>query len=229
LAVAGLVAAPVASALSVTSATLRQLGVTVIDMGAGTTTLAVFAEGSLVHLEVMMAGGHHLTFEIAQNLHAPLAEAERIKTLYASVVNAPSDFYDSFSYAGAGDSGDGASRETRAYLTGLVRSRIDAQLVQAAERLAASGFDRGPVVLTGGASQLAGLAGYASAALGREVSVAGPPVSLLPHGAAGGAQMAAVAGLLLAGPGGDVVEAERAAGGRFGYLGLVGRWVREGL
>ena len=225
LTVAGLVAAPVASALCVTSEEQRQLGVTVVDMGAGTTTLAVFEAGALAHCEVMLAGGHHLTFEIAQNLHAPLAEAERIKTLYASVVNAPSDFYDSFSFEGAGEGGERLHREARATLTGLVRPRVESLLREIADRLDASGFNRGPVVLTGGASQLAGLAGYAGLVLGRDVVAPAPQASL----PAGGAALAATEGLLLAGAEGDLIEADRAAKGRAGYLGLVGRWVRGGL
>lgn len=229
LAVSGLVAAPVASALGVTCDEQRQLGVTVIDMGGGTTTLAAFEHGVLVHCDVMLAGGHHLTLEIAQNLHAALAEAERIKTLYASVVNAPSDIYDTFCYAGSGDGGEQLQRGTRAQLAGVVRRRVELQLGELGERMSASGLANGPVVITGGASQLAGLAGFAGQLLGRDVTIAVPPERLLPLASAGAAGLTTASGLLLAGAAGEAIEAAEASGSRFGYLSRVGRWVRDGL
>ena len=60
-------------------------------MGAGTTTMAVFLGGRLVHLEGFALGGHHVTMDIARGLNARIADAERIKTLYGSVLVGGSD------------------------------------------------------------------------------------------------------------------------------------------
>src|SRR3989338_1823175 len=57
----------------------KDLGVAIIDIGGGTTDLAVFSGGSLVHTSVLSIGGNHLTNDIAVGLRTPLAEAGKIK------------------------------------------------------------------------------------------------------------------------------------------------------
>ncbi|MGL4397104.1 MAG: cell division protein FtsA, partial [Hyphomicrobium sp.] len=86
-----LVVAPYASGLAVTSAEERALGVTCIDIGAGTASISLFADGQFVGAEVVPVGSQHMSFDIARALQTPLAEAERIKTLYGTLVSAQSD------------------------------------------------------------------------------------------------------------------------------------------
>ena len=229
LGVAGLIASPLASALAVTSADERRLGTTVVDMGGGTTTIAVFGEGQFVHCDTILAGGHHLTFEIAQNLHAPLAEAERIKTLYASMVNAQSDVSDSFCYGSVSEADNRLQRGTRSQLGAVIGPRVEAQVREIGQRLGAAGWSRGPIVLTGGASQLVGLAGYMGSVLGRNVAARVPKSSLRLPASAVNPAMAAAIGLVLAGQVGEVRGRERPQGGGLGYLGRVGRWVKGGF
>lgn len=225
----GVIAAPYASALAVTTPEERKFGVTVIDMGAGTTSWAAFADGDFVSCEVLATGGHHLTIDIAQNLRAPLAEAERIKALYASVVNAQSDVADRFSYAPA-EAGDGDTRvATRAALSGCVASRIDGLLETIAARLAAVGLARGPVVLTGGASQLVGLTAFAAGRFEGGVRLGRPAV--LPGFEAAGHNPAFAAavglGLVVLRSSGGVLDGSGRSPG--GYLSRVGRWIGGGL
>ena len=78
LGVAGLVVSPYASALAATTAEERRLGVTVIDLGGGVTSVALFADSRFVHADTLPIGGHHMTFDIARGLQTPLSEAERI-------------------------------------------------------------------------------------------------------------------------------------------------------
>ena len=87
-----------ASALGATSEEERQLGVTGVDIGGGTTTMSMFAEGSFLRARAAPGGGNHITFDIARSLHTPLAEAERIKALYGTLVSAQSDEHETFSY-----------------------------------------------------------------------------------------------------------------------------------
>ena len=107
--VRALIATPYASALAATSEEERRLGVTCIDIGGGTATVAAFADGHFIHAATIPVGGHHITLDIAQALQTPLAEAERIKTLYGTMVVAQSDEYETFSYALAGEE-DGHAR-----------------------------------------------------------------------------------------------------------------------
>src|SRR5262249_31513358 len=86
LEVEALVASPYASGLSILADDEADLGAALIDMGAGTTTTAVFAGGRFVHSDGFAVGGHHVTMDIARGLNTRIADAERIKTLYGSVL-----------------------------------------------------------------------------------------------------------------------------------------------
>ncbi len=80
--VADIVLEQLASSESVLSEDEKELGVAVVDVGGGTTDIAIFSGGSLVHTAVLSVGGNHLTNDIAVGLRTPMAEAERIKQRY---------------------------------------------------------------------------------------------------------------------------------------------------
>jgi cell division protein FtsA len=234
LKVAGYVPAPFASALAVTSADERRLGVTVADIGAGTTGIAMFADDRFVYACSAPLGGGQMTFDIARALHTPLAEAERIKALYGTVIGAPSDEHDAFSYPAAGDEDGVTHHMTKAELAGVLRPRVKAivdHIRQRLEACALTAYAGRGLVLTGGASQLTGLADFVANELGRPVRVAGPqPISGLPPALSSAAFSAAV-GLLLA-------ETPEHVGRRVdrsrnpdpgSYLKRVGSWLREGF
>ncbi|MDQ8698069.1 cell division protein FtsA [Hyphomicrobium sp. LHD-15] len=234
LEVASHVPAPFASALAVTSEDERRLGVTAVDIGAGTTSIAMFAEDRFVHACSALLGGTQITFDIARALHAPLAEAERIKALYGTVISAPSDEHDVFSYPAAGDEEGVMHHMTKAELAEIVRPRVLAIVDHIRQRLEESemtAYAGRCLVLTGGTSQLTGLADFVAAELGRPVRVAGPQaISGLPPALSSSAFSTAV-GLLLA-------ETHGAADRRIykgrepeagSYFKRVGSWLREGF
>lgn len=229
-----LVAAPFASALAVTSEEERRLGVTVIDIGGGVTTIAVFAEGKFIFTDTVPVGGNHVTFDIARTLQTPLAEAERIKALYASVVSAQSDEHEAFSYPLAGEEEGAMYQTTKARLADVVRPRVDSLFGLVRERLVSGGAtalagDR--MVLTGGSSQLVGIGEYVANQTGRPVRIARPqPVSGLPPVLSSPAFSTAVGLFASATEGGDVFAgAGREGPGQASYIGRVGQWLREGF
>src|SRR5258706_8820820 len=79
LQVADVVLEPLASAEAVLHDDEKELGVALIDVGGGTTDLAVFIDGAIVHTSVLAVGGHQLTADIAYGLRSPHSEAERMK------------------------------------------------------------------------------------------------------------------------------------------------------
>lgn len=80
--VSDIVLEQLASSEAVLSEDEKELGVAVVDVGGGTTDIAIFSGGSLVHTAVLSVGGNHLTNDIAVGLRTPMAEAERIKQRY---------------------------------------------------------------------------------------------------------------------------------------------------
>jgi len=77
---------PIASSRAVLSAEERDMGVILVDIGGGTTDVAVWKEGSLIHSQIIPVGGNHFTNDLAVALKIPHAEAERIKINHGSVL-----------------------------------------------------------------------------------------------------------------------------------------------
>jgi len=232
LSVAGLVAGPYAAALAATTEEERRLGVTTIDIGGGTTSVALFAEGHFLHTDAVAIGGNHITFDIARALSTPLAEAERIKALYGTMVAAWSDEHEIISYAPAVGDEEVPYHTTKAQLREIIRPRVESLFSLVGERIARSAaahLATRCVVLTGGASQLVGLGEFAANALGRPVRVARPlPIGGIQPGMCNPA-FSTVIGLLHAVAAGDVAitayqDREVLASG---YLKRVGEWLRE--
>lgn len=77
---------PIASSRSVLSGEEKEMGVVLVDIGGGTTDIAIWKDGSLVHSQIIPVGGNHFTNDLAVALKIPHAEAERIKINHGSVL-----------------------------------------------------------------------------------------------------------------------------------------------
>lgn len=203
LEIAGALFAPYASGLAVLMPDEMQLGATVIDMGGGVTSIAVFLEGALVHVDLVPIGGAHVTNDIARMLAPPLSAAERIKTLYGAALGDIETGTDLVAVPQVGETDeDSVIRVPRSMLTRIIQPRLEEIFDRVQSRLRASGFDVAAgrrAVLTGGACQLAGTRELAQRILNKQVRI-GRPHGLpgLPAASAGPAYATAV-GLLTAG------------------------------
>jgi cell division protein FtsA len=152
--VVGSLFAPYASGLAVLSEDEKQIGATVIDMGGGCTSIAVFLEGHLVHADVVPLGGFSVTHDIAMGLTAPLSAAERIKTLFGAALGDLEAGADVISVPQMGEEGDqSALRVPRTMLTRIIQARLTEIFEEVQKRLQASGYDAVAgrrAVLTGG-------------------------------------------------------------------------------
>ena len=235
LGVASLVAAPYASALSVITPDEAKFGVACIDFGAGTTTLSVFDDGHFIHADGIALGGNAITTDIARTLGAPLEHAERLKTLHGSAFATISDEREIITYpAVTGLPQPSLNQITKAQLALIIRPRIEEILDLMRRRLAASGVASEAtqhLVLTGGGSQLTGIAELATNMFGRTARLGRPrSLSGLPAVAAA-PDFASSIGLLLQWERGDDRLSGRAEQ-RFlrtgtGYFARVGEWIRD--
>ena len=173
LTVAGSLFSGYASGLSTLTPDEMQLGATVIDMGGGVTSIAVFMEGQLVYADVVPMGGSHVTADLARMLAAPLSAAERIKTLYGAALGDIETGTDTVAVPQMGEDGDEyAVRVPRSMLTRIVQPRLEEIFGEVQTKLRASGFDVAAgrrAVLTGGACQLAGTRELAQRVLNKQV------------------------------------------------------------
>ena len=230
-----LVASPFASGLSALVDDEHELGCACVDFGGGTTSMAVFMKGQLVHADAIAIGGQHVTNDIARGLSMRLEDAERLKTMQGSVLPHPSDEREVLAIRSIGDDDEPANHVPRSALNRIIRPRVEEILELVRDRLNASGF-AGLVgrrmVLTGGGSQLTGLVEASRRVLARNVRI-GRPLGIvgMPEVAKGPAFATAV-GLLIYPQVArmDQIEAggaHYAMTGTGGYFSRVGRWIRE--
>ncbi|MAQ56146.1 MAG: cell division protein FtsA [Rhodospirillales bacterium] len=172
------VIAPYASGLSTLVEDETDLGVTVIDMGAGTTSIAVFSDGDTVFTDIIPVGGAHVTNDIARGLSTPIAHAERLKTLHGAAMATASDEHELIDVLHVGeDEHNSPNHIPRSLLNGIIQPRLEETFELVRERLTDSGFDAiagRRVVLTGGASQLQGTQELATIILDKQVRMGRP-------------------------------------------------------
>lgn len=195
----GVVAAPFVSALAALEEDELDLGSVCIDMGGGSTSASVFRGGSLIHVETVPVGGQHVTQDIARGLSTSIAGAERIKTLHGSAIASANEDREMIEAPPRGDDpGAGPVVAPRSLLKGIIAPRVEETLELLRDRLkAAAPIEPGAgLVLTGGASQLAGVREVAVRVFDRPVRLGRP--RRVPHlaDAASGPAFTAAAGVL---------------------------------
>ena len=167
------IAAPYASGLACLVEDEIDLGVTLVDMGGGTTTIAVFYDGEVVHTDSIPVGGQHVTSDIARGLSTSLTHAERMKTLYGTALGSPSDESELIDVPLVGEENNHQPNHVpRSILNGIIRPRIEETMELVRSRLNDAGMNRRAgrrLVLTGGASQLQGTRELASLILEKQV------------------------------------------------------------
>jgi cell division protein FtsA len=201
LSVERMVATPFAAGLSALVEDEGEMGAACIDMGGGTTSLAVFQNGNFVHAASAPVGGLHVTQDLARSLSTSMEHAERLKVMHGSALPVPVDDGDMVNIASlSGDVAEAQQQIPRAVMNRIVRARIEEILEMIRDRLTRSGYSGAVgrrIVLTGGASQLAGLPEAARRVLGRSVRIGRPlGVAGLPEATKGPAFAAAI-GLMI--------------------------------
>ncbi len=168
--VSDIVLQPLASAEAVLGDDEKALGVCLVDIGGGTTDIAIFSGGSIVHTAVIALGGHNLTSDIAIGLRTPQLEAERIKQKYGCALASMVNKDETLDVPSVG--GRQPRVISRQILCEILEPRVEEifQLVHREiqkcgyEDLLASG-----VVITGGSTLLAGMPELAEEVIGLPV------------------------------------------------------------
>lgn len=154
-----LVFAPLATAESVTSARERDLGVAVVNIGAATTSMAVFEDGQLLHAVVIPIGSDHITSDIAIGLRTSLDVAERFKQSYATAFaeSVPkNEHIDLLDLGGA----ESESVSTR-FVSNIAQARVEEifeKIGEELKKIGRAGMLPAGAVLTGGGVRLRGVA-----------------------------------------------------------------------
>jgi len=172
-----LVLSPLALAEVITSKKQRELGVAVVDIGASTTSLAVFEEERLIHTAVLPVGSEHITADLAIGLRCPINLAERIKLEYGH--SQPEEFsakdkIDITDLVKEEEVNDEISEISQKYLAEIIEARVEEifnmvdEEFKKAER---SGMLPAGIILAGGAAKLPGITEVAKSKLRLPVAV----------------------------------------------------------
>lgn len=156
--VADIVLEQLASSEAVLSADEKELGVALVDIGGGTTDLAIYVDGAIKHTAVLSLGGNHLTNDIAVGLRTPMAEAEKIKHTYGCCLTSKVGKDETIEVPSVG--GREARILSRQLLAEILEPRVEEIFTLVNREIVKSGFEdliASGVVITGGTCILDGM------------------------------------------------------------------------
>lgn len=149
---------PIASAEAVLSSDEKELGVVLVDIGGGTSDIAIFKEGAIVYTGVLAIGGSHMTNDIALGLRTPQAEAEKIKICHGCAMASLINPDETIEVPGVG--GRKPRIVARKHLAEIIEPRVEEIFSLIQREIMKSGFLEmlsGGIVITGGSTLLEGM------------------------------------------------------------------------
>lgn len=176
--VADIVLEQLASSEAVLTEDEKELGVALVDIGGGTTDIAIFIEGAIVHTSVLAVGGNHLTNDIAVGLRTPTHEAEKIKQKYGCSMASMVDREETIEVPSVG--GRKSRVLSRQILCEIIEPRVEEIFMLVQREIQKSGYEdllASGVVITGGSTLLSGMADVAEDVMGLPVR-GGLPVGI---------------------------------------------------
>ncbi len=153
-----LILQPLASSLAVLTEDEKELGVVLVDIGGGTTDIAIFSEGAIRHTAVIPIAGDQITNDIAMALRTPTPDAEDIKMQYGIAKQAIADPEDMIEVPGVGDRG--TRTLSRQALAAVIEPRIEELYSLVHQVVRESGYEEllsSGVVITGGTAMMPGM------------------------------------------------------------------------
>ncbi len=170
LAVQDVVLEPIASAEAVLFPDEKELGIVLIDIGGGTTDMALFRDGAVWHTAVLPLGGDHITNDVAVGLRTPMSDAESLKKRYGCALTAMVAAEETVDVPSVG--GRKPRQLSRQVLSEIIQPRVEEIFTLVARELTKSGFSDAAtagVVVTGGSSIMEGVPELAEAVFDQPV------------------------------------------------------------
>jgi cell division protein FtsA len=178
LEVSDLILQPMASADAVLTPDEKELGVVLVDIGGGTTDVAIFTEGAIRHTAVIPIAGDQITNDIAMALRTPTADAEEIKLRFGVAKQVLADPAENIEVPGLGDRGPRVL--SRQALAAVIEPRVEELFALVHQVVRESGYEEvlsSGIVLTGGSAMMPGMVELAEDIFLKPARVAVPEYS----------------------------------------------------
>jgi cell division protein FtsA len=175
LEVQDLILQPLASSNSVLTSDEKELGVVLVDIGGGTTDVAIFTNGAIRHTAVIPIAGDQITNDIAMALRTPTPEADEIKLRHGIAKQVLADPADQLEVPGIGDRGP--RNLSRQALAAVIEPRVEELFSLVHQVIRESGYEEllsSGVVITGGTSLLPGMVELAEDIFLKPVRIGNP-------------------------------------------------------
>ena len=170
---------PLSSSLATLNSDDKLLGAICIDLGASSTSIALFENEKLIFMDAINVGGKNITNDIARGVSTNIESAERLKTLYGSVISSPSDEYEVIEIPLSNEPSK-FKQINRSTINSIIKPRTEETLELIWQKLKEYNFHRKQIknlILTGGGAILEGIAEYAQVIFDSNVRI-GMPLSI---------------------------------------------------
>ena len=176
------VPSPLSSSLSVLSDDEKNIGTICIDFGHSNTSISIFENNKFIYGDSFLVGSNNITNDIARGVSTTLESAERLKTLYSSLISSPSDEYEIIEIPIISGESDKFVQINKLKINSIVKPRVEETLEMVWQKLKQNNFHKKQiknVVLTGGGSQLEGISQYAEMIFSSNVRIGSPLEKLI--------------------------------------------------
>ena len=142
----------------------KKIGTICIDLGHSNTSISIFENDKFIYGDSFLIGSNNITNDLARGVSTTLESAERLKTLYSSLISSPSDEYEIIEIPIISGQNDKFNQINKLKINSIVKPRVEETLEIVWQKLKQNNLHRKQiknVVLTGGGAQLEGISQYA--------------------------------------------------------------------
>tara|TARA_B100001057_G_scaffold459346_1_gene509414 strand:+ start:390 stop:1610 length:1221 start_codon:yes stop_codon:yes gene_type:complete len=168
---------PLSSSLSSLTKDEKELGSICIDLGHSTSSITVFQNNKFIFGDTISVGSHNITLDIARGVSTTISSAERLKTLYGSLISSPSDEHEIIEIPIISGEENSFNQITRANINAIIKPRVEETLEMLWQKIKDNNFENKKicnVVITGGGSQLDNLEKYVGLIFANSTRIAKP-------------------------------------------------------
>ncbi len=171
------VPSPLSSSLSCLTKDEKELGTICIDLGHSTSSISIFENNKFIFADTIGIGSNNVTLDIARGVSTTISSAERLKTLYGSLISSPSDDHEIIEIPIIADDKNSYKQITRSDLNSIIKPRIEETLEMLWQKIKDNNFSNKRltnVVVTGGGSMLDNIEDYVGTIFASSTRIASP-------------------------------------------------------